>query len=115
MTPEGLVKDAILTYLKLIPGCVVFPIATTGMFDVTRRTYRKSTMRRGTPDILCCYLGRFVAIEVKAPKGRLSEVQKEILKEIVECGQGIAFMARSVQDVIDQFTEFKKVIKSQIS
>ena len=111
MTPEQIVKNAILTYLNLIPGCVVLPISTTGMFDVTKRIYRKSTQRLGTPDILCCYLGRFVAIEVKSKRGKVSDNQKELLEEIRSKGQGIAFVARSVQDVIDQFTELKKIIR----
>ena len=27
----------------------------------------------GIPDILCCYKGKFVAFEVKPPKGKLSK------------------------------------------
>ena len=43
----------------------------------------------GVPDILACYEGKFLAIEVKAENGRLSELQKVKLQEIAEAG-GIA-------------------------
>ncbi len=53
----------------------------------------------GTPDILCCINGRFVAIEVKRPKGGVvSNLQKSKIKKIKKAG-GIAFVARSVEDV----------------
>ena len=36
----------------------------------------------GTPDILCCCEGRFVAIEVKAPNGKPTLLQCKKLKKI---------------------------------
>ncbi len=55
--------------------------------------------KRGTPDILACIEGRFVAIEVKAPRGRLSKVQEVQLAKIERAG-GITIVARSVDAVI---------------
>lgn len=53
----------------------------------------------GTPDILACVNGRFVAIEVKRPSGgRVSALQKSKLKQIEAAG-GVAIVARSVEDV----------------
>ncbi|MCJ0572363.1 VRR-NUC domain-containing protein [Enterococcus cecorum] len=53
----------------------------------------------GTPDILACVNGRFVAIEVKrANGGVVSELQKAKLKRIKNSG-GVAIVARSVEDV----------------
>ncbi len=54
--------------------------------------------RRGVPDVLACFRGRFVAIEVKAPKGRLSVAQEAELEAIREAG-GIAIVARELEDV----------------
>lgn len=53
----------------------------------------------GVADILGIYQGRMLAIEVKGPKGRVSEKQQEFIDTVNECG-GIAFVARSVDDVI---------------
>lgn len=42
--------------------------------------------KEGIPDILACVNGRFVAIEVKAPNGRASELQKYNVKKINNAG-----------------------------
>lgn len=54
----------------------------------------------GIADILGMYRGRFLAIEVKTERGRLSEKQAIFLNRINE-QNGIAFIARSVADVRD--------------
>lgn len=40
----------------------------------------------GTPDLLACYRGRFIAIEVKQYDNRLSEVQQHALEMISAAG-----------------------------
>ena len=54
----------------------------------------------GIPDIIGCFKGRFIGIEVKAPNGVVSDYQKEFIDRINEAG-GLAFVARSVDDVIE--------------
>lgn len=57
---------------------------------------------RGKSDILGIIQGgRFLAIEVKRPKGKVSVEQRLFLEKINEKG-GIAFVATSVDDVIAQ-------------
>ena len=58
----------------------------------------------GIPDILACVNGYFVAIEVKAPKGKPSELQKWNIEKIRDA-EGIAIVLYP-----DQFDEFKKMI-----
>lgn len=56
-------------------------------------------MPAGTPDILACINGRFVAIEVKKPIGGVvSSLQQLKIKQVINAG-GVAFVARSVSDV----------------
>lgn len=62
--------------------------------------------RNGTPDILACVDGRFVAIEVKTPTGRLTKLQKYHIDRIIEAG-GVAFVATSVDDVIEKLESLK--------
>ncbi len=45
----------------------------------------------GTPDILGCVRGRFVALELKSSGGKVSELQKLKLERIAACG-GIAMV-----------------------
>lgn len=55
----------------------------------------------GVPDLIVCYKGLFVAIEVKSPtgKGRASDIQKLKIRKIRESG-GIAFVTDNIQDVM---------------
>jgi len=54
---------------------------------------------KGAPDIIGIYQGRLLGIEVKVPRGQPSENQKQFIAAINRAG-GIAFVARSVDDVI---------------
>ncbi len=53
----------------------------------------------GIADILGIYQGKMLAIEIKAPRGKLSFHQERFLQIIREQG-GIAILAYSVEDVI---------------
>ena len=61
-----------------------------------------STNKRGTPDVLACLNGQFIAIEVKR-EGKLntvSPIQQFQLDKIVEAG-GIAVAADSLEKIIE--------------
>ena len=47
-------------------------------------------IRRGTPDILACWRGRMVAVEVKTGRGALSPAQREELASLRACGAIVA-------------------------
>ena len=55
----------------------------------------------GIPDIIGCFKGRFIGIEIKAPNGKVSEYQAEFLRRINAAG-GIGFVARNLDTVIDK-------------
>ena len=59
-----------------------------------------SASKKGVPDIICCYKGKFLAIEVKTPTTRrnTSELQKYNLKKVKEAG-GLAIVAVEVEDI----------------
>ena len=54
----------------------------------------------GVPDIIGCFKGRMIGIEIKSEKGVVSEYQKEFIENINRAG-GLAFVARSLEDVIE--------------
>lgn len=60
--------------------------------------------KAGIPDLLVCYKGHFIAIEVKAPKGKPSELQLYHLRKIKDAG-GYAFLLYP-----KDFEDFKKFI-----
>ncbi len=53
----------------------------------------------GIPDIICCYKGRFLGLECKLPRGRLSKLQQRAIEKINLAG-GIACRVESVEDVM---------------
>lgn len=59
-----------------------------------------TTNKRGTPDVLACLDGRFIAIEVKAPgkMSTVSELQQFQLDKIAATG-GIAIAADNLEKV----------------
>lgn len=52
----------------------------------------------GVPDIIACYKGHFIGIEVKNETGKTSPLQDINLKMIQDAG-GYSLVARSVEDV----------------
>lgn len=69
----------------------------------TKEGMKKFT-KDGVPDILCCFQGFFLGIEVKAPKGKPSRLQIYNLKKIDEAG-GFSFLLYP-----KDFDKFKKFI-----
>lgn len=62
--------------------------------------------KAGIPDLLICYKGRFIAVEVKAANGKPSDLQLYHLKKIEEAG-GKAFLLYP-----KDFNKFKEYIES---
>lgn len=54
--------------------------------------------RNGVPDIIVVKDGQFIGLEVKTPKGRQSDVQKEFENELVAAG-GVYNIVTSIEDV----------------
>jgi hypothetical protein len=52
----------------------------------------------GIPDLIICYKGKFVALEVKTKGGKTTALQEAALKQIRAAG-GIGGVVRSVEDV----------------
>jgi hypothetical protein len=72
-TPEKKVKAKVVEILKAHGVYYFFP-ATYGMG------------RSGVPDIICCYQGRFLAIECKAGAGKTTALQGRELDLIKKAG-----------------------------
>ncbi len=63
----------------------------------------------GILDLTLCVNGRFVAVELKSEKGKVSVLQEYNIKEIKRCG-GIAIVLRP-----SEFEEFKVLIESLLN
>ena len=100
MTPEGAVVRSCLDYLA-IKQIVAWRNNTVGTFDPATKRMRRNPGRNGVADILGILPGgRFLAIECKAGKGRLSPDQVEFQRDIIRQG-GLHIVAYRVEDVIE--------------
>lgn len=59
---------------------------------------------KGSSDLIGIYEGRFLAIEVKTPKGRATKHQMNFLNAVNAAG-GIGFIAKSPEDVKKHLTD----------
>lgn len=84
---EKIIENKIKDYLKSI-----------GAYYVKYHGNKFSQV--GVADILACYKGRFIAIEVKNEKGKTSPLQDANQRMVNNAG-GISIVARSVKEVMD--------------
>jgi len=84
-------------------------INSVGVYDAKKKVYRASNSRfnqRGMPDIIGIMDdGRFLGIEVKSERGRLSADQKIVIRDLQE-RQGIVFVSRSVSQTFETLKPF---------
>lgn len=89
-TPESKVKKKVKTLLDAKGAYYFSPIGGP---------YAKA----GVPDIIACIAGRFVGIECKAGKGKLTALQEKNIAEILANG-GIAFVINEAN--IDELAQW---------
>lgn len=79
---------------------MAFKIKSMGTFDVKLGGFRRPSpwYRKGVSDILGIYNGKFLAIEVKSEKGKVSPAQALFLSD-VRLNGGLGFVAKSIEDV----------------
>ncbi len=102
--PESAVMAAVLKYLRLRKDRVAWVerlnsgAGQLAFADGARSQWMRFAWR-GAPDLLGQLTdGRILCVEVKAPSGRLRPDQEAFLNT-VRCQGGVAFVARSVDDV----------------
>ena len=97
--PESEILRACLDCLKL-RGVYAWRNNTTGVYDPTRKCFRTFNSLRGVGDILGILDdGRFMSIECKRAGKKPTPDQVAFMAEVNRRG-GLAFVARSVDDVL---------------
>lgn len=95
---ESQIQKAILDYLGYQRGIYFFRAGSGAVKTDTGRYFK--TGKKGLPDIVVCKDGKFIGLEVKTPKGRVSEAQEQA-KADIELAGGSYFIVRSIDDVIN--------------
>ncbi len=101
--PEESLQKAIVAFLgvALPPDSFMFAVPNQ---RGTRKRFEMGILkamgaRAGCPDLVILHRGRFIGLEVKAPKtGRLSDHQATVADQIVQAG-GFYSVVRSVEEV----------------
>ena len=110
---EKTIEREILDYLRK-KKVFCFKINTMGVWDEKIKAYRKSPdVLAGTSDILGIYKKKFLAIEVKVPGKKPTELQRAFITKVIDEG-GVGFAADSVekvQTVLDYFDKNKAVVR----
>ena len=60
----------------------------------------------GIPDLLLCVAGRFVALEVKQKSGRVTPIQREVMRTMT--------LAGAICEVVHSLSEAKEVVNEQL-
>ncbi len=107
-TANGLTRN-IIRVINLTQGAVAYRVNNVGVWDAAKGIHRAGNTERGLPDIWACYKGRFVTIEVKIGKDRMSIYQQHRQQEIENAG-GVYFVARSTDDFLLFWDAIKKDI-----
>ena len=70
------------------------------------KVHGRPGQRRGIPDIIGCYKGRFMGLELKVPdrRDKVTELQKQVLEEISQAG-GIGQVVTSRGEVLQVLDE----------
>lgn len=96
MQKETVFKNRVIPLLKSIPETWVCKIAQTS--------------KRGTPDILMCMSGVFVAIELKTDTGKTSALQEYNLSRIAESrGIAVVLTPSNLHEMLDRLKAISQV------
>lgn len=85
-------------------GGYAWRASSTGIFDAKLGGYRTAA-KKGVSDVLACFSGKCIAIEVKIGKDRLSSEQDGFLTNIKATG-GLAFVAKDLKSFEIFWNEF---------
>lgn len=94
-TPEAKVKKRVKEILKNLGAYYVMPV-TSG--------YGNS----GAPDFLVCYQGKFIGIECKAGKGRVTALQQRNL-DLIDNAGGWSFVIN--EENVEQLVNLVNLVK----
>jgi hypothetical protein len=101
----------VLQALRAHPAVAWVERMNTGAAKLGRRFVRFGFP--GCPDVLGqLHDGRLLAVEVKGPRGRLRPEQKVVLNRVAAAG-GVAFVARSLRDVVMALGPLDRVVALQ--
>jgi len=96
---EQQIEKQIYEFLNGISGCLCYKTGTTGLSKGGRHVKSNPMERKGKADLVCCFRGVYVGIEVKKPGGKQSEDQKTFESDVI-AAHGEYWLVESLDQVI---------------
>lgn len=96
--PETKLQGSILKAINKLPGCIAWR-NNVGVVERADGIPLRFGLAPGSSDIIGIYKGKFLAIEVKTPTGRVTAEQSVFLATVKAHG-GLAGVCRSLDDAL---------------
>jgi penicillin-binding protein-related factor A (putative recombinase) len=116
MGTEKELESQILRFLNLQQDIFAFKVNTTGIFDPSKKVYRRITnpyIHKGTSDIIGVCRGIFFAFEVKTPRTYKKAVSSESFQNVfikrVRAKRGFAHFVSSMDQVLEIIRAMRRV------
>lgn len=109
---ESQIQSIIIDYLLYLEneGKLFFQRTNnTPVYQENRYRRLAKGQKKGFPDIILCYKGSFVGLEVKADKGKQSKEQMWNERKIKD-NYGYYFIVKSLEDVKKVLEELDKIL-----
>ena len=105
MTNEHEIQKAITDYLDLTRVCY-FAVPNGGQRHVVvAKKLKAEGVKAGVPDLAIVHDGKYYGIEIKTPKGRLSDKQKTMITLLENNGASVG-VVRDVPETIELLREW---------
>ena len=100
MSDASNLTNQIIDYIYSVGG-YAWRASSVGVYDTKTHAYRTAP-KKGVSDVLACWKGKLIAVEIKIGKDRLSDEQAGFLCNIIHAG-GIAFTAKDFDNFKEQW------------
>lgn len=113
LTANNLTKG-VKNHIKVLGGWAV-RVNVTGVYDTKQQLFRRVAEEdKGVSDVVACYKGRAVFVEIKIGNDTESMYQKRFKKEMTRAG-AVCIVAKNMEQFINEFNSHfdEKSIKQQ--
>lgn len=93
-SPANSLTDAVIDLITL-KGGIAYRINSQGQYDPNLGRFRHSGMVKGLPDVIGLIGGRFIGVEIKIGRDKMSKFQEKRQREIKESG-GVFLIAKDI-------------------
>lgn len=84
-------------------GGYAWRASSVGVFD-TKQMHFRAAAKKGVSDVLACFKGRLIAVEIKIGKDKLSDEQIGFMKNVEHAG-GVAIVATDFESFKEKWVE----------